>query len=167
MLDQLACLEDIHFKRLIRFYLWTGCRRNEATDLTWDDVDYQNRIIYLGQAGSQTKLRRQFPMTDRLFELLNELHEDRGEGDKVFWRFAGNVTYANWKLRKLSNAIEGLPDDLTPHTLRRTFASHLVMKGVDLSTVAALLGHSTTKVTEQYAYLQPDHKRIAADRITF
>lgn len=58
------------------------------------------------------------------------------------------------------------PAGVTFHTLRHTFASWLVMAGVDLWTVAQLLGHSTIKQAEEtYAHLSPNHKRIAMDRL--
>ena len=53
---------------------------------------------------------------------------------------------------------------VTIHTLRHTFASHLVMKGVDLLTVSRLLGHSNTKTTEIYSHIAPDHLQSAIDR---
>ena len=50
---------------------------------------------------------------------------------------------------------------IRPHDLRHTFASHLVMKGVDLRTVAKLLGHRDIRVTMRYAHLAPEHLRSA------
>lgn len=75
----LDSIEDEHFLRLVKFYLWTGCRRTEAIDLLWDDVDLENELLNLGQSDSQTKLRRSVPITSRLKELLEELKEDRDE----------------------------------------------------------------------------------------
>ena len=168
LLEQFSSPKDVHFRRLIQFYLWTGCRWTEAIDLTWGDVDLQNRLIYLGHPESQTKLRRDFPLTDRLRELLNELHCDR-DGDKpyVFWRFTRNPYYVNSRLRQIRKSVEGIPDDITPHTMRHTFASHLAMQGVDLTTIASLMGHSTARITEQYAHLQPDHRKLAADKLPY
>jgi len=55
--------------------------------------------------------------------------------------------------------------DFTWHDLRHTFASRLVMAGVDLTTVAALMGHMRIQMTMRYAHLAPDHKQDAVERL--
>jgi len=52
-----------------------------------------------------------------------------------------------------------------PHTLRHTFASRLVMAGVDLRTVQELLGHKDIKQTMRYAHLSPHHTRTAMETL--
>jgi len=56
-------------------------------------------------------------------------------------------------------------EDFTWHCLRHTFASRLVMAGVDIRTVAELMGHRTLAMTMRYAHLAPDHQRAAVDRL--
>jgi site-specific recombinase XerD len=56
---------------------------------------------------------------------------------------------------------------VTVHMLRHTYASHLVMNGVDLRTVQELLGHSSIKTTQRYAHLAPDHLQDAIKKISF
>jgi integrase len=57
--------------------------------------------------------------------------------------------------------------DVSLHSLRHTFASYLVMGGVDLRTVQGLLGHSSLMVTEQYSHLSPDHRARAVGVLNF
>jgi len=64
-------------------------------------------------------------------------------------------------VRRVSRRI-GLPA-IGPHTLRHTFASRLVMAGVDLPTVQQLMGHKSIAMTMRYAHLSPDHKRAAME----
>ncbi len=54
---------------------------------------------------------------------------------------------------------------ITHHTFRHTFASHLVMSGVDLLTVMELLGHSSLDMVQRYAHLSPHHKRQAMSKL--
>lgn len=56
-------------------------------------------------------------------------------------------------------------DDYTWHCNRHSFASRLVMAGVDLRTVAQLMGHKTIQMTVRYAHLAPDHQQNAVERI--
>ena len=59
----------------------------------------------------------------------------------------------------------GLSKDVTPHTLRHTFASRLVMGGVDLRTVQELGGWKELDMVVRYAHMSPSHKADAVERI--
>ena len=159
----------VHVYRLVRFYSLTGSRRGEATDLLWSEVDFKRGILYLGQERSQTKLRRDFPIRKALRELLVELKSDRQGHKHVFWRFNGKASHISTRMAKMNGKIEGIPSTIRikPHLLRHSFASHLVMAGVDMRTVASLLGHSTTKVTEIYSHLAESHRSDALDKLPY
>jgi len=78
---------------------------------------------------------------------LTQWHESRRDIKKGYWT----------ALKK--SGIKGA----NFHTLRHSFASHLVMSGVDLNTVRELLGHKTLKMTLRYAHLSSSHKKHAVD----
>ena len=61
----------------------------------------------------------------------------------------------------------GFPDVTKIHTLRHTFASRLVMKGVDLPTVQKLMGHSDIQTTMIYSHLAQDHLSDAINKLDF
>jgi len=164
----LNCIENVYLLQLVKFYLWTGCRRSEAIDLQWDDIDSLNGLINLGQLKSKTKLRRELPINNKLKELLLDLERDSNGSNFVFRRFnEHNPAYVTTLLETIRKKNIELPDTLSPHLLRHTFASHLVMHGVDLTTIASFLGHSTAKVTERYAHLQPDHKLSCLNKLPY
>jgi integrase len=56
--------------------------------------------------------------------------------------------------------------DFTWNDLRHTFASRLVMAGVDIVTVAALMGHKKIQMTMRYSHLAPEHKQVAVERLS-
>lgn len=149
---------DLDFNRLLRFYLRTGCRRGEATDLIWDDVNFKKRELKLGKAGSMTKLRRSFPIDDVLYALLSELKTDSSGHSHVFWKFTGKASQISNRLVRIRRKYDELPESLTPHMLRNTFASHLAAKGNDQKTISTLLGHKSLRTTE--IYIHPDSDNI-------
>ena len=154
---------------IMEVLLYTGLRRNELTHLTWADVDLQRRIVAVqAKEGWHPKDYevRHIPMAPRLHELLSSL--PRNGSDWIFATrdggpHAGHILSRDFrKLVKLC-AIRGV----SLHTLRHTFASHLVMNGTDVYTVQKLLGHSSIKTTEIYAHLAPDFLKAAVQRLNF
>ena len=108
-------------------------------------------------------MRREVPRTDTLRATLQPLPR-RLASDYVFPGKTGQglVDIRRRFQRVLQEAgIEGF----VFHDLRHTFASHLVMAGVDLVTVKEFLGHKDLKMTLRYAHLAPDYKRAAMSRL--
>jgi site-specific recombinase XerD len=154
---------------IVETFLHTGLRRDELAHLTWSDVDFNREAIAVqAKDGWHPKDYevRHIPMTDRLAAVLKAQHKNGSS--YVFHTQSGGTHNGNIlsrDFRKLTRAcgIKGV----SIHTLRHTFASHLVMSGADLYTVQKLLGHSSIKTTEIYAHLAPDFLRAAVAKLKY
>jgi len=150
------------FRDLIKFYLYTGCRRNEALYLNRSDIDLDRKEVTF--RGTKSGMNRTVPFNGVLSEVLERLPEN---GEQPFPFLPDFVTH---RFKKYVLAMD-LPEErkkiLCLHSLRHTYASHLVMAGVPLLTVSKLLGHSSVRVTEMYAHLVSDHIRSAVEMLNY
>jgi len=159
----IACCQE-HLKPIVTVALHTGMRRGEILGLKWEQVDLRHSFILLDT--SKNGERREIPINTTLEYLFKEMPHSV---ESVFV-FAGKKGKPLTDIKKsfhvaLKNA--GILD-FRFHDLRHTFASHLVMAGVDLTSVKELLGHKDIKMTLRYSHLAPGHKRKAVqvlDRI--
>lgn len=151
-------------------FLHTGMRKQELMNLEWQDVDFERRIIKIRVKDDWTPktAERNIPISNGLLELLKKHKEKTKRGNLVFHE-EGNIIENN-KLRKQLMKVTkkcGFPEVTKLHTLRHTFSSHLVMKGVDLPSVMKLLGHADIQTTMIYSHLAPDHLTKAVDKLDF
>ena len=110
---------------------------------------------------------REIPMSEKMHELLSGMKQG-GPDDFVF----GGPDGGRFKRKLRRDLMQvtkacGFPDVTKLHSLRHTFASHLVMSGVDLPTVKKLMGHSEIQTTMIYSHLLPDHLSSAVDKLDF
>jgi integrase len=134
-------------------------RRGEILSLKWEQVDLRHGYISLDDTKSGEG--RQIPMNQTLIETFSEM--PRGfESKYVFSNRNGDpltdIKHSfNTALRKaeIHNA--------TFHTLRHTCASHLVMNGVDVTSVKELLGRKSLSMTMRYSHLAPGHTKKAVN----
>jgi integrase len=146
-----------HLQPIVITALNTGMRKSEILNLKWDQIDFRHGFIFLEV--TKNGERREIPMNQMLQETLKKIQRrlDKpyvftDEGGKPFKDVKRSFTAA---LRKVGIR------DFRFHDLRHTFASHLVMSGIDLTTVKELLGHKTLAMTLRYAHLAPGHKTKA------
>ncbi len=159
----LEVVEDEKLRLLFEFYLNTGGRRNEVLCLTWSNIDIKNKTVTFIN-GTKFGKKRTVPLNPRAYEILMQL---RKVGDKPSSRpFNYEKNYITRKFKVYARKA-CLPESIRTHSLRHTFASILVMNGVDMQTIKELLGHSSLKVTEMYAHLSPQHKITAVEKLIY
>lgn len=150
-----------HLRPVVQVALNTGMRKQEILQLEWEkNIDLKNGFILLSD--TKNGERREIPINDAVRSAL----EKQVRRLDVPWVFYNPETGGKWcdLKRSFYAALRrtGIKD-FRFHDLRHTFASHLVMAGVDITTVKELLGHKTLSMTLRYAHLAPSHKVAAVD----
>ncbi|MEW6290999.1 MAG: site-specific integrase [Thermodesulfobacteriota bacterium] len=154
----------------ILLQLHTGMRPSEGAALTWSQIDFDGRIIDLQETKTDP---RRVPLTVPAIETLADLVPSGGidcndyvflpKDPKMTHRFRPNQYFRESFVAAVKRANI---DDFHMHDLRHTAASYMIMNGVDLRTVADILGHKTISMTMRYTHLLDDHKLKAVDRIS-
>ncbi|MBK8129580.1 MAG: site-specific integrase [bacterium] len=162
-----ACTNSPDLLDMVDFALNTGLRRGELASVGWEDIDLDRSVILVrSKDGFQTKSGRdrQVPLNAAARTLLDKMCNGRPPPKGQVFKFG------YWWFGKLFNRaveIAKLPPTTSPHTLRHTFASHLVMQGVDLRSVKEILGHSDIKVTMVYSHLSPGHLAATVEKLPY
>jgi len=161
---QLLAVCSPALRRVIQVGILTGFRRQELAALRPEDVDLDRETVSVAACYAKNGESRTLPMGPRLRAVLEEALRARGDAPTVLVNEHGRpwIPDVLTKLFRTACQRAGL-DTLGPHVLRHTFASRLVMAGVDLRTVQELMGHKDIQMTLRYAHLSPDHKRAAME----
>lgn len=138
-------------------------RKAEITELEWRNVSFEQKTIRVER--SKRGKGRTVPMNAQLERMLRECYNKRKPQAKfVFGSQKGERYHQISTLFKNLTVKCGI-ENLTFHDLRHTFASHMVMAGVDLMTVKEILGHSDVRMTLRYAHLSQEHKQAAMEKL--
>jgi integrase len=155
-----AC--SLHLKPIVITALNTGMRKSEILFLEWEKhIDLKHGFILLDITKSGE--RREIPINQTLKNTLNGLIR-RLDIPYVFYNPITEKPYRKDLKKSFNTALrKGGIKDFRFHDLRHTFASHLIMAGIDLTTVSRLLGHKDIKMTLRYSHLAPSHMVKAVD----
>ncbi len=144
--------------------LHTGFRRNELLSLRPEDVDFARGLVSVRAGYAKNGEGRSVPMSTVLRGMLPRLSRDAKASDSpaLFRNHQGAPLSAYALHASFQTAIKRARlVDFHFHDLRHTFASRLIMAGVDIRTTQELMGHKTIAMTLRYSHLSPDHKRKA------
>lgn len=168
---QRAAMEDSD-QRLwlfVAFGLGAAMRHREILAARYDQIDWSRRRLTIPKAKAG---RREQPLTPALVEALKRQREM--EKDPDGWIFpsliakqskCGHRTRMDRPFQRAVLAAGLDPNEVTPHTMRRTAITRLIQAGVDLPTVQRISGHKTLDMVLRYAKLQPHHIDEAMEKI--
>jgi len=155
-------------RALLEMLYATGCRASEISNLKMADLHLaESYCICRGKGDKQ----RMVPLGGRAIEALKKYFEyDRGllaarvtpAPEWVLLTYRGRRLRREriWELLKRYALRAGAPKDVSPHTLRHSFATHLLAGGADLRQVQELLGHASIATTQIYTHV--DSARLKA-----
>ncbi len=152
-----SCLRD---KALISLMYATGLRVSEVVNLKLTNILWDEQIVrIIGKGGKE----RVVPIGMRSFQLLKKYVDlDRPrlarKGDSQSYLFLNNrgrptTRMTIWNILNKHLKMAGIDKNISPHTLRHSFATHLVEGGADLRAVQEMLGHADISTTQIYTHL--------------
>jgi len=149
---------------LLELLYATGLRVAECCGLDPNDLDRsQGTVRVLGKGGKE----RVVPVGETALEAVDAYMKMRGDGTGPLFRNArgGRLTTRSvHRVVKERARQAGISQRVTPHTLRHTFATHMLGEGADLRLIQELLGHSRLSTTQRYTHVSPEHLMKVYDK---
>ena len=157
-------MKGLRDKAMLELLYATGIRVSELINLQLSDVDIKRSFLICREKNKE----RWIPFGEKTRQALNlylkharEVLLKGHENEFLFTNCSGNPMSRQgfWKVLKGYAADIGITEDITPHTLRHSFAAHLVQNGADLKSVQEMLGHSDISTTAMYVNLNMNKLR--------
>jgi integrase/recombinase XerD len=147
----------------------TGLRVSELVSLDLHSLNLEEEVVRVKGKGGKERLVPVAPVALEVVSeyLLRARAEFGGDGasSALFLTRLGQPFSRSgfWRMLKKHTQAAELPADISPHTLRHSFATHLLHGGADLRAIQEMLGHSSLAVTELYTHVSAPHKRRVYD----
>ncbi len=139
----------------------TGIRVSELVALNMDDIDFLGEVVHIRGKGKKERIA---PISSSALQVIQHYMEFRNRRAQNNPNFDPKVLFVNKHGKRLSTRsvrrkmdkylkMAGLDPNISPHTLRHSFATHMLNNGADLRSVQELLGHQSLSTTQVYTHL--------------
>lgn len=167
VIDILKSVPKLKHKTILMLIYSAGLRIGESVNLRKVDIDLERRTVFI-KAGKGKKDRYSI-VSDKFVEILKRYLETYRP---AYWLFEGpdGGPYSTSSIRKIfRRAVEkaGANPYTTVHTLRHSFATHLLERGMDLRYIQVLLGHNSSETTEIYTHITQKAKEKLCSPLDF
>tara|TARA_B100000315_G_C14530181_1_gene565765 strand:- start:68 stop:1120 length:1053 start_codon:yes stop_codon:yes gene_type:complete len=164
---QKACL-DLEYDWLddiLIFDINTGLRMGELISLKWPEVNLRRKTIFIKE--TKNKEPRTVPLNQIAFECLCRKSKIRRINTKLVFLNYASKKWDKCNLGKIFRKVlkKAKIKDFRFHDLRHTFGSRLAQAGVDINTIARLMGHKDLKMTQRYIHHTVDSLRVGVDKL--
>ncbi len=173
LLDSLPMESHLEYRNKVMMELLyaTGMRISELLGLSIHDVNHDKTVILVRGKGSKQRfvpyLKSLNPLLERYLGVHRPALQKQHQSDVIFLnRFGKPLSRMGfWKILKAACIKAGIKRDVSPHTFRHSFATHLLEAGVNLRIVQSLLGHSSINTTQIYThvdtrFMQETHRQF-------
>ena len=152
------------YQDVLDFAYYSGWRRREVTELTWEEIDLAGAVIRLSPIRSKTKVGRLLPISKPLKAVLDRRAKRRRKADRLVFKH-DRVTVRQWKVTWRDACQKaGVPGRFF-HDCRRTAARNLIRAGVPERVAMLLTGHKTRSVFDRYNVVNERELATAGDRL--
>jgi site-specific recombinase XerD len=154
VLSLLSSISNVKHHALVSVAYATGMRRNEILALRPQDIDSARNMIIVNH-GKGNK-QRQIPINNSLIKILREYYKQYRPSKFLFEGYHIGLSYSATSFcRILQRACKKakINKRVTPHTLRHSFATHMLERGLNLKQLQLILGHNAMKTTAIYLHL--------------
>ena len=159
-LEQPDCsdLKGFRDRAMLELLYATGIRVSELIALNVDDLNLPAAVLHCASKGKERVIPLYHTAVRALTEYLNRVRPqlvESPEEEALFVNMSGERMSRQgfWKLIKYYQEKAGIQKDITPHTLRHSFAAHLLENGADLRSIQEMLGHADISSTQIYSRL--------------
>jgi len=163
----LDAVDGIKYKAMFATMYSSGMRVSEVIHLHYDDISRSDMQIHV--RNTKNRMERYTILSKRCLDLLTQYWFEKGRPRGILFpnQFTGNYLTVSTLEQVMRRAVydAGLPKKATPHSLRHSFATHLMEQGVERQNIQALLGHRDPKSTE--IYLHASNKSLMGIRSPF
>lgn len=158
--------KSVRDKAMLELLYATGIKVSELIELTVSDINLQIGILHLHN-GKKERIVPMYPAAVKtvaayLVNVRPAIVTDKAE-DRLFTNMSGQPMSRQgfWKIIKHYSEKAGIKKDITPHTLRHSFAAHLLENGAQLKDIKEMLGHSDISSTQVYAQFMKNKYTVA------
>ena len=147
--------EGLERRLLVEMFYSTGCRVGEMVNVKISDIDFYNKTIKVMGKGSKERI---VYYGDYASKYLKDYLKNKDRKGYLFTNKRGEkltIEEVEYIVRDIMKHIS-IKTHVTPHTLRHTFATHLLNNGADIRTVQELLGHANLSTTGIYTHVSSD-----------
>jgi integrase len=158
-----------HIWDILSMAYYTGMRKGEILNLTWDKVDMKDRFINLDAEDTKDHEKRSIPICTELYAVLKSIPRDIHNNHVFMFRRkpVNDIRTGLVKACNKANIIYGRfeKDGFIFHDLRHTFNTNMRKAGISESVIMAITGHSTREMFDRYNTIDEEDKRKAIDQL--